>query len=90
MYCTQQMIRGGNFHDWLKNHENCESFPPQNICRVRQHVRAYVCMCMCVVCVYNYVRMCVVSVCMCVQVHIPYHSVYSKQLHYTYNMLIIT
>ena len=28
MYCTQQMIQGGNFCDWLKNRENCKSFPP--------------------------------------------------------------
>ena len=26
MYCTQQMIQGENFHDWLKNRENCKSF----------------------------------------------------------------
>ena len=28
MYCTQQMIQGGNFCYWLKNSENCKSFPP--------------------------------------------------------------
>jgi len=28
MYCTQQMIQGENFRDWLKNRENRESFPP--------------------------------------------------------------
>ena len=27
MYCTQQMIQGENFRDWLKNRENHESFP---------------------------------------------------------------
>ena len=27
MYCTQQMIQGENFRDWLKNRENRESFP---------------------------------------------------------------
>ena len=35
MYCTQQMIQGENFHDWLKNRENCESFPPRKFCRIR-------------------------------------------------------
>ena len=24
MYCTQQMIKGENFHNWLKNHENAK------------------------------------------------------------------
>ena len=27
MYCTQQMIQGENFHNWLKNRKNRESFP---------------------------------------------------------------
>ena len=35
MYCTQQMIQGENFRDWLKNHENRKSFPPQKFCRIR-------------------------------------------------------
>ena len=36
MYCTQQMILGENFHDWLKNHENCEkSFSPRKLCRIQ-------------------------------------------------------
>ena len=35
MYCTWQMIQGENFHDWLKNRENRESFPPQKFCRIR-------------------------------------------------------
>ena len=26
MYCTQQVIQGENFHDWLKNRENRKSF----------------------------------------------------------------
>ena len=30
MYCTRQMIQGENFRDWLKNHENRESFPLEN------------------------------------------------------------
>ena len=34
MYCTRQVIQGENFHDWLKNHENRESFPPQKFCRI--------------------------------------------------------
>ena len=29
MYCTQQMIQGENFRDWL---ENRESFPPRKFC----------------------------------------------------------
>ena len=35
MYCTQQMIQGENFRDWLKNRENRESFPPRKFCRIR-------------------------------------------------------
>ena len=35
IYCTQQMIQGENFHDWLKNRENRESFPPRKFCRIR-------------------------------------------------------
>ena len=35
MYCTQQMIQGENFRDWLKNRENHESFPPRKFCRIR-------------------------------------------------------
>ena len=35
MYCIQQMIQGENFHDWLKNRENRESFPPRKFCRIR-------------------------------------------------------
>ena len=35
MYCTQQMIQGENFRDWLKNCENRESFPPRKFCRIR-------------------------------------------------------
>ena len=35
MYCTQQTIQGENFHDWLKNRENCESFPTRKFCRIR-------------------------------------------------------
>ena len=35
MYCTQQMIQGENFHDWLKNRENLESFPPRKFCCIR-------------------------------------------------------
>ena len=31
MYHTQQMIQGENFHDWLKNLENLQKFPPRNI-----------------------------------------------------------
>ena len=27
MYCTQQVIQGEKFHDWLKIHKNRESFP---------------------------------------------------------------
>ena len=37
-YCTQQMIQGENFRDWLKNRENRESFPPQKFCRIRYMV----------------------------------------------------
>ena len=32
MYCTQQMIQGENFRDWLKNHE---SFPPRKFCHIQ-------------------------------------------------------
>ena len=35
MYCTQQMIQGENFRDYLKNRENRESFPPRKFCRIR-------------------------------------------------------
>ena len=35
IYCTQQMVQGENFHDWLKNRENRESFPPRKFCRIR-------------------------------------------------------
>ena len=35
MYCTQQMIQGENFRDWLKNRENRKSFPPRKFCRIR-------------------------------------------------------
>ena len=35
MYCTQQMIQGENFRDWLKNRENRESFPPRKFCRIQ-------------------------------------------------------
>ena len=42
MYCTQQMIQGENFHDWLKNCENRESFPPQKFCRIRYIVVYYI------------------------------------------------
>jgi len=31
MYCTQPMIQGENFRDWLKNRENCESFPTRKL-----------------------------------------------------------
>ena len=43
MYCTQQMIQGKNFHDWLKNHE---SFPTRKfcpICRIRYAHRYNTC-----------------------------------------------
>ena len=48
IYCTQQMIQGENFRDWLENHE---SFPPRKFCRIRYfvvasllfHVWLYVC-----------------------------------------------
>ena len=32
MYCTQQMIQGEKFRDWLKNRE---SFPPRKFCRIQ-------------------------------------------------------
>ena len=35
MYCTQQVIRGENFHDQLKNRENRESFPTRKFCHMR-------------------------------------------------------
>ena len=35
MYCTQQIIQGENFRDWLKNRE---SFPPRKFCRIRPYV----------------------------------------------------
>ena len=41
IYCTQQMIQGENFHDWLKNCENHESFPPRKFCRIRYSLREH-------------------------------------------------
>ena len=35
MYCTQQMMQGENFRDWLINRENREGFPPRKFCRIR-------------------------------------------------------
>ena len=35
MYCTQQMIQGENFHNWLKNRKNRESFPPRKFYRIQ-------------------------------------------------------
>ena len=32
------MIQGENFHNWLKNRQNCESFPPRKFCRIRYAV----------------------------------------------------
>ena len=40
MYCTQQMIQGENFRDWLKNRKNRESFPPRKFCRIRYNIYA--------------------------------------------------
>ena len=45
MYCTQQMIQGENFRDWLKNRENRESFPPRKFCRIRYMIADHVCPC---------------------------------------------
>ena len=42
MYCTQQMIQGENFRDWLKHRENRESFPPRKFCRIRYASRNFV------------------------------------------------
>jgi len=41
MYCTQQVIRGENFRDRLKNREKRESFPTWKFCRIL-HVVYYV------------------------------------------------
>ena len=44
MYCTQQVIQGENFCDWLKIRENRESFPTRKFCRIqyiRQTTRAH-------------------------------------------------
>ena len=38
MYCTQQVIRGENFCDRLKNREKCESFPTRKFSRIRYTV----------------------------------------------------
>ena len=35
------MIQGENFHDWLKNCENRESFPPRKFCRIRYTVKQF-------------------------------------------------
>ena len=35
--CTQQVTQGENFRDWLKNHENCKSFPTRKFCHIRYH-----------------------------------------------------
>ena len=43
MYCTQQIIQGENFRDWLKNRENRESFPPRKFCRIRYSYLNHTC-----------------------------------------------
>ena len=38
IYCTQQIIEGENFYNWLKTEKTANCFPPQNICCVRYRI----------------------------------------------------